>query len=81
MSLSTYFMEATYLVASILFVLALKGMSHPETARRGMFLAEGGMFAAIVGTLIGAHIITWVWLSPAWPSAPSSAPGWRFGCP
>ena len=62
MSLSTYFMEATYLVASILFVLALKGMSHPETARRGMFLAEGGMFAAIVGTLIGAHIITWVWL-------------------
>jgi NAD(P) transhydrogenase subunit beta len=55
-------MEATYLIASILFVLALKGMSHPETARRGMFLAEGGMFAAIVGTLIGTHIITWVWL-------------------
>ncbi|HTX76375.1 MAG TPA: NAD(P)(+) transhydrogenase (Re/Si-specific) subunit beta [Terracidiphilus sp.] len=62
MSLSTYFMEATYLVASILFVLALKGMSHPETARRGMFLAEGGMFAAIVGTLIGAHIVTWIWI-------------------
>ncbi len=62
MSLSTYFMEATYLIASILFVLALKGMSHPETARRGMFLAEGGMFAAIVGTLIGAHIVTWVWI-------------------
>ena len=55
-------MEATYLVASILFVLALKGMSHPETARRGMFLAEGGMFAAIIGTLIGAHIVTWGWI-------------------
>src|SRR6202795_1267078 len=55
-------MEATYLVASILFVLALKGMSHPETARRGMFLAEGGMFAAIVGTLIGTEIVTWTWL-------------------
>jgi NAD(P) transhydrogenase subunit beta len=55
-------MEATYLVASILFVLSLKGMSHPETARRGMFLAEGGMFAAIVGTLIGTHIVTWVWI-------------------
>ena len=62
MTLSTYFMEATYLIASILFVLALKGMSHPETARRGMFLAEGGMFAAIIGTLIGAHIVTWVWI-------------------
>jgi NAD(P) transhydrogenase subunit beta len=55
-------MEATYLIASVLFVLALKGMSHPETARRGMFLAEGGMFAAIVGTLIGTNIVTWVWL-------------------
>jgi NAD(P) transhydrogenase subunit beta len=55
-------MEATYLIASILFILALKKMSHPETARRGMFLAEGGMFAAIVGTLVGAHIVTWVWI-------------------
>ncbi len=62
MTLTSYFMEATYLVASILFILALKGMSHPETARRGMFLAEGGMFAAIVGTLIGSHIVTWVWI-------------------
>jgi NAD(P) transhydrogenase subunit beta len=61
-SLTSYFMEATYLVASILFVLSLKMMSHPETARRGMFLAEGGMFAAIIGTLAGAHIVTWVWI-------------------
>jgi NAD(P) transhydrogenase subunit beta len=59
---SMYFMEATYLVASILFILSLKMMSHPDTARRGMFLAEGGMFAAIVGTLIGTHIVTWTWL-------------------
>ena len=62
MSLTSYFMEATYLVASILFILSLKMMSHPETARRGMFLAEGGMFAAIVGTLVGTHIVTWVWI-------------------
>ena len=62
LSLPSYFMEATYLVASILFILSLKMMSHPETARRGMFLAEGGMFAAIVGTLVGAHIVTWVWI-------------------
>ena len=62
MSLTSYFMEATYLVASILFILSLKMMSHPDTARRGMFLAEGGMFAAIIGTLVGAHIISWVWI-------------------
>jgi NAD(P) transhydrogenase subunit beta len=62
MTLQTYFMEATYLVASILFVLSLKGMSHPETARRGMFMAEAGMFAAIVGTLVGTEIVSWVWI-------------------
>jgi H+-translocating NAD(P) transhydrogenase subunit beta len=61
-SLTSYFMEATYLVASILFILSLKMMSHPDTARRGMFLAEGGMFAAVVGTLIGGHIISWTWI-------------------
>ncbi len=62
MSLTSYFMEATYLVASILFILSLKKMSHPETARHGMFLAEAGMFAAIVGTLVGTHIVTWTWI-------------------
>jgi NAD(P) transhydrogenase subunit beta len=62
MNASAYFMEATYLLASILFVFSLKGMSHPETARRGMFLAEGGMLAAVVGTLIGTHIVTWTWI-------------------
>jgi NAD(P) transhydrogenase subunit beta len=55
-------MEATYLVASILFILSLKKMSHPETARNGMFLAEAGMFAAIVGTLVGTHIVDWTWI-------------------
>ena len=62
MTLTSYFMEATYLIASILFVMALKSMSHPETARRGMQMAEGGMFAAILGTLIGQHIVTWEWI-------------------
>ena len=79
--LTTYFMEATYLIASILFILSLKMMSHPDTARRGMFLAEGGMFAAIVGTLIGAHIVTWTWIIAGLASARSSARGWPSACP
>ena len=62
MNLAIYFMEATYLTASILFILSLKMMSHPDTARRGMFLAEAGMFAAIVGTLVGTQIVSWVWI-------------------
>jgi NAD(P) transhydrogenase subunit beta len=62
MNMTTYFMEVTYLMASILFILSLKTMSNPETARGGMLLAEAGMFVAIVGTLVGVNIVTWVWI-------------------
>jgi len=58
----TYFIEFSYLLASILFILGLKGMSHPETAKRGMHLAEFGMLMAIIGTLMHHHIVTYVWI-------------------
>src|ERR1043166_3344236 len=48
MHLQTYFIEFSYLLASILFILGLKGLSHPETAKRGMHLAEFGMLMAII---------------------------------
>jgi NAD(P) transhydrogenase subunit beta len=57
-----YFIELTYLAASILFVLGLKGLSHPETARRGMIMAEIGMLMAIVGTLVHRDIVTYEWI-------------------
>src|SRR5947209_15515343 len=56
------FTEATYPLASVLFILGLKGMSHPESARRGMFLAEAGMLAAIIGTLLHQDIVTYTWI-------------------
>ena len=40
-----------YLVASICFILALKGLSHPTTARRGNLLGIIGMAIAVVVTL------------------------------
>jgi NAD(P) transhydrogenase subunit beta len=58
----TYFIELSYLLASVLFILGLKGLSHPETAKRGMHLAEFGMLMAIVGTLVHAEIITYTWI-------------------
>ncbi len=54
--------EASYLVASVLFVLGLKGLAHPETARRGMLLAEIGMLVAVVGTLLHRDIVRWEWI-------------------
>ena len=35
--------EWAYLAAAVLFVLGLRSLSSPGTARRGMFLAEIGM--------------------------------------
>jgi proton-translocating NAD(P)+ transhydrogenase subunit beta len=60
--LRTYFIEFSYLLASILFILGLKGLSHPETAKRGMHLAEFGMLMAIIGTLLHHHIVTFTWI-------------------
>ena len=41
-----------YLVASVLFILALRGLSHPETSRRGNLFGMVGMAIAIVATLL-----------------------------
>ncbi len=60
--LQTLFIEFSYLLASILFILGLKGLSHPETAKRGMHLAEFGMLMAIIGTLLHHEILTYTWI-------------------
>ncbi len=57
-----YFIELSYLLASILFILGLKGLSHPETAKRGIHLAEFGMLMAIIGTLMHHEIVTYTWI-------------------
>jgi|SRR5579863_26956 len=54
--------QLTYLAASISFILGLKYLSSPETARRGMFLAEIGMLMAIVGTLLNREIVSYEWI-------------------
>lgn len=40
-----------YLIASVTFIVGLKMLSHPATARRGNLLAAGGMTLAIAGTI------------------------------
>ena len=49
--------EITYLVASILFILSLKWMSSPSTARHGVRAGEIGMLLAIGGTLLQHGIV------------------------
>ncbi len=54
--------EGSYLAASVLFILGLRGLTAPDKARRGMQLAATGMLVAVVGTLIDARIISYVWI-------------------
>ncbi len=46
------FINSAYLVASILFILGIRGLSHPRTARQGNILASVGMLIAVVATLL-----------------------------
>lgn len=58
----TFLIQVAYLAASVLFILGLKGLSSPETARRGNLLAAMGMLLAIVGTLFHKDIISYEWI-------------------
>ncbi|HUJ94820.1 MAG TPA: NAD(P)(+) transhydrogenase (Re/Si-specific) subunit beta [Terriglobales bacterium] len=54
--------EIIYLVASALFILALKWLSSPTTARRGVWAGELGMALAIAGTLLRHGIVDYKWI-------------------
>src|ERR1700735_5641321 len=54
--------EVIYLIASALFILSLKWMSSPTTARHGIWAGEVGMVLAIAGTLLRHGIVDWKWI-------------------
>ena len=62
---SQHLIEITYLVASALFILSLKWMSSPSTARRGVRAGEIGMVLAIGGTLLHHGIVDYKWIAIA----------------
>ena len=55
--------QASYLLASVLFILSLKSLSRADTAARGVDLAVAGMAIAIVGTLMQQTIIDYRWIA------------------
>jgi NAD(P) transhydrogenase subunit beta len=57
--------QLTYLAAAALFILSLRWLSHPKTARRGVAAGVGGMSLAIVGTLLAPEIINFSWIAIA----------------
>jgi NAD(P) transhydrogenase subunit beta len=59
---SQYVIEVIYLIASALFILSLKWMSSPATARHGIWAGEIGMLLAIAGTLLH-HGMDYKWIA------------------
>jgi H+-translocating NAD(P) transhydrogenase subunit beta len=60
------FMNFSYLVASLCFIMTLQGLSSPKTARRGVLLGVLGMSAAVLGTaFLHPDIKTYEWIAMA----------------
>jgi NAD(P) transhydrogenase subunit beta len=57
--------QASYLLAAALFILSLRWLSAPKTARRGVAAGVGGMVMAIAGTLLHPDIVSFKWIAIA----------------
>ena len=55
--MDSVFIDLTYLAASILFILGIKGLTHPRTAVRGNLLGATGMLLAVVATLADRQVL------------------------
>ena len=51
-----------YILAAVLFIFGIKGLTHPRTAVRGNLLGALGMLLAIVVTLVDRQMIGWWWI-------------------
>ena len=62
MTLFETIIALAYLLAASLFILGIKYMSSPATARKGNLLGSIGMFIAIVVTLLDKQVINYTWI-------------------
>ena len=53
----------SYVFAAVFFILGLKMLSSPATARRGNLFSSLGMLIAIVATLLGEGIVEFQWIA------------------
>jgi NAD(P) transhydrogenase subunit beta len=56
-------LQLAYLVSGVLFILALRWLSAPQTARRGVLAGEVGMLVAVVATLLRNDIVSYQWIA------------------
>ena len=54
--------QLTYLLSAILFVVGLKRLQSPATARKGNSLSALAMLLAIIATVLETQILDWTWI-------------------
>src|SRR5918994_5530530 len=60
--MAEHLIQASYLLAAVLFILSLRWLTHPSTDRRGVAAGIAGMAAAIAGTLLAPEIVGYLWI-------------------
>src|SRR5260221_4724705 len=63
--MNEHLVQFSSFVAAVLFILSLRWLNHPRTARRGVAAGVAGMSAAIVGTLLAPEIVDYKWIGIA----------------
>ena len=61
--MSAVYINLAYIAAAVLFVLGLKMLGSPATARRGNLVSSTGMFIAVVVTLMSEQILSYEWIA------------------
>ncbi len=56
------FASLIYLVSAVCFIMALRGLSHPETSRKGLTYGMAGMGLAVVTTLMLPVVASYTWI-------------------
>ena len=64
-----------YLVAAVCFIMALRGLSHPESARNGNRFGMVGMAIAVITTILMPNVVSRAPTTSEWP-ATSPSPRW-----
>ena len=60
--MSANFTALAYLVSAILFILALRGLSSPDSSRRGNIMGMVGMAIAVIVTILDPSVVSYEWI-------------------
>ena len=63
--MSSNIVSVLYLVSALLFIFALRGLSHPESSRTGNILGIIGMVIAIITTLMFKSVLSYAEIATA----------------